>query len=202
MRRIARHRTISADFSSHKRLRAILRAGAHAFDVRAMRVADEQHHRDAERQICVSRARLAVSTRYTGNAATAIIVPSPTKPVSATTHEPHEQAAAAPPSARCRSTRRSASPHLCRRETHTTPDTHDRALRRCTRDREPIARNRRVDSRCQAAYAFGNHAVAIQPLPISINMTQTAKPTPCVRSAFVPPALPLPSLRMSTPPRS
>src|SRR5688572_29139321 len=39
------------------------------------------------------------------------------------------------------------------------------------------------------------------PLPMSMIMTQSANAVPCVRSALVPPALPLPSLRMSTPPR-
>ncbi len=47
----------------------------------------------------------------------------------------------------------------------------------------------------------GIRAAAIHPLTTSMTMTQMPKAKPCVRSAFVLPGLPLPSLRMSTPPR-
>jgi hypothetical protein len=47
----------------------------------------------------------------------------------------------------------------------------------------------------------GNTAAANQPFTTSMMITQAAKPAPCVRSALVAPALPLPAFRMSTPPR-
>jgi hypothetical protein len=47
--------------------------------------------------------------------------------------------------------------------------------------------------------SFGSTPTASNALPKSIAITAAAKAGPCVRSAFVPPALPLPSVRMSTP---
>jgi len=41
--------------------------------------------------------------------------------------------------------------------------------------------------------------VANMPLPTSIKATPNANFQPCVRSALVPPALPLPKARISTP---
>ena len=48
----------------------------------------------------------------------------------------------------------------------------------------------------------GTTPAPITPLPTSMTTTPSANRKPCVRSAFVPPALPLPIVLMSTPPRS
>jgi hypothetical protein len=45
----------------------------------------------------------------------------------------------------------------------------------------------------------GSQRAASQPLPTSMKTVAAAKANPWVRSALVPPALPLPIVRMSTP---
>jgi hypothetical protein len=47
----------------------------------------------------------------------------------------------------------------------------------------------------------GSQRAATKPLAMSMMKTQSANAGPCVRSAFVAPALPLPIWRTSTPPR-
>ena len=71
--------------------------------------------------------------------------------------------------------------------------------RRCAGDGEPEPIDRGSGPNSGRS---GTTAAASQPLPASMRITQSANAGPCVRSALVPPGLPLPSLRMSTPPRN
>ena len=94
--------------------------------------------------------------------------------------------------ARARAARRRASRRPCRRESRAT------AARRGPRPPPPHSRRRASrarprDPRRRPAIARpGSQPAASQPLPTSMTTVAAAKASPWVRSAFVPPALPLP----------